>query len=396
MIKLKGFLTNAGISQAEVARRIGISPAAMTNIMNGQWPVTKDKGELQDAIYDAIQSVSETMVWFPPDLFKKVAPDKLQPVRGGSTIATNTEATLEFTMLLRKQTLTPQARKHFNLFRDPFAEDSIQNWKDVFTTPDTRYVSESMWSIAQHGGFMAIVGESGSGKSTLRRMLKDRIVREQTEIYVIEPHVLGMEDNDRKGKTLKATAIAESIITTVWQLEKPKRTPQALYSQLETLLRESSRVGNKHLLIIEEAHCLPLPTLKHLKRFRELEMDNGFGKLLSIILIGQPELKMKLSESNPEVREVTQRIELVELQALDTDLEAYLSHKFKCVGSELSGIIDSSGIEAIRGRMAVNTKNRGKVSLLYPLAVNNFLTACMNLAASIGVRGVDADVVKEV
>ena len=45
-------------------------------------------------------------------------------------------------------------------------------------------------------------------------------------------------------------------------------------------------------------------TLKHLKRFHELE--DGFQRLLSIILIGQPEAKMKLSRAQPRVREVTQ------------------------------------------------------------------------------------------
>lgn len=102
-------------------------------------------------------------------------------------------------------------------------------------------------------------------------------------------------------------------------------------------MRDSSRAGNKHLLVIEEAHGLPLPTLKHLKRFRELE--DGFRKLLGIVLIGQPELRMKLSETNPEVREVTQRIELVELQALDAELENYLNFKFARAGKRVGDVI---------------------------------------------------------
>ncbi len=46
------------------------------------------------------------------------------------------------------------------------------------------------------------------------------------------------------------------------------------------------------LLVIEEAHGLPTATLKHLKRFFELE--DGFKKLLGIVLIGQTELRMNL------------------------------------------------------------------------------------------------------
>ena len=297
-------------------------------------------------------------------------------------------------MLLRKQTLTQQARKHFSLFQDPFNDDIMQSSDDVFATPDIRYVREYLWSTAKFGGFVAVVGESGAGKSTLRRDLIERIKQENEQVIVIEPYILGMEDNDRKGKTLKAGSIAEAIITTIAPMEKPRMSPEARYAQLHRLLRDSSRAGNKHLLIIEEAHGLPLPTLKHLKRFRELE--DGFRKLLGIVLIGQSELRLKLSETNPEVREVTQRIELVELQALDADLENYLNFKFKRTGTDVSTVIDASGIEAMRQRMTVNAGKRGKVSLLYPLAINNFLTACMNLAASIGIPTIDADTVKEV
>ena len=73
-------------------------------------------------------------------------------------------------MLLRKQTLTPAARKHFGLFRDPFADD-LQTHEDVFLTDDVRYVRETLWHTARHGGFVAITGESGAGKSTLLRAI---------------------------------------------------------------------------------------------------------------------------------------------------------------------------------------------------------------------------------
>ena len=391
MLKLKQHLEIHKVSQADVARDIGISRTAMTNLLNkGEYPVKRDNKELKKTIEKALQ---ERGIPTTPYLFE-AAPDHLQAVEGVPNITTNEEATLEINMLLRKQTLTQQARKHFSLFRDPFAEEALQGSDDVFITPDIRYVREHLWFTARFGGFAAIVGESGAGKSTLRRDLMERIKQENEQVIVIEPYVLGMEDNDRKGKTLKAAAIAEAIITAVSPLERPKSSPEARYSQLHRVLRDSSRAGNRHILIIEEAHGLPLPTLKHLKRFWELE--DGFRKLLGIVLIGQTELRLKLSETNPEVREVTQRIELIELQPLDSDLENYLGFKFARIGKPLGDIIDPAGIEAIRARMIVNAGKRGKISLLYPLAANNFLAAAMNLAASIGNPIVDADTVKAV
>lgn len=297
-------------------------------------------------------------------------------------------------MLLRRQILSPQAKRHFGLFRDPFDND-VQAAEDVFVTPDIRYVREAMYQVAKNGGFMAIVGESGAGKSTLRRDLADRILRESQPITLIEPFVLGMEDNDQKGKTLKAAHIAEAIIAALSPLENPKRSAEARFRQLHKALKESRRAGVAHCLVIEEAHGLSIPTLKHLKRFFELE--DGFKKLLSIILIGQPELKLKLSEQAHEVREVVQRCEIVELAPLDKSLPDYLKFKFDRIGKPLPELIDDAGIDAIATKLTVLANNRrDSISLLYPLAVNNLLTATMNFAATLGAPKISADLVREV
>jgi len=322
--------------------------------------------------------------------------ESAEPARGSASVPQGVFQSMEEAMLLRRQGLFPAAKKHFGLFRDPFADD-VQSHEDVFVSPDIRYVREAMFQTAKHGGFMAVVGESGAGKSTLRRDLADRIGRESQPIIVIEPYVLGMEDNDQKGKTLKAAHIAEAILNTVAPLENVKRSPEARFRQLHRVLRDSRRAGNSHVLIIEEAHGLSIPTIKHLKRFFELE--DGFKKLLSIILIGQPELRLKLSETNHEVREVVQRCEVVELSPLDGRLEDYLKFKLDRIGKPLAEVIDVGGIEALRAKLTVSTNRRDRhdaVSLLYPLAVGNLLTASMNLAAEIGAPTVNADVVREV
>lgn len=163
--------------------------------------------------------------------------------------------------------LFPATKKAFGLFRDPFADEAMQGSDDVFTTPDIRYVREALYQTARHGGFMAVIGESGAGKSTLRRDLTERINRENAPVIVIEPYIIAMEDNDVKGKTLKAAAIAEAIISTIAPLESIRRSQDARFRQLHRVLKDSSQAGFSHVLVIEEAHSLPIPTLKHLKRF---------------------------------------------------------------------------------------------------------------------------------
>ena len=135
-------------------------------------------------------------------------------------------------------------------------------------------------------------------------------------------------------------------------------------------------------------------TLKYLKRFWELE--DGFKKLLAIVLIGQTEMKAKLDESqNWEAREVIRRIEVLELKPLGTGKEVadYLDIKFKRLGKERDKIITDEGCEAIAEKLRKQTRRGVVYSVGYPLLINNWTRMAMNQAAELGADFVDADVV---
>ncbi|ENI4613432.1 AAA family ATPase [Salmonella enterica] len=384
MLLLKQQLQHLQIDQREIAGMLGISEAAVAQLVNhGRWPRRKTE-QLRKQITELLASRNVDTT------------HSFDEVRQQATTLTQVQPTTETedNMLLKKQTLSQKARKAFNLFRNPFDDTAIQSADDVFTTPDIRYVREAMYQTATHGGMLAIWGESGSGKSTLRRDLIDRLQRENSNIIVIEPYVLAMEDNDRTGKTLKAASIAEAILRAV-SGERPKQSPEARFAQVHQALKDSADgdSSNSHVLIIEEAHSLPIPTLKHLKRF--LELESGFKRLLSIILIGQQELCDKLSERRASVREVVQRCELVQLEPLNNDLEAFLAFKLTRAGKKPEEVLDASAIPAIVSRMTTRD-NKGNVvsSILYPLAVGNLMIAAMNAAAEIGVPIVNGDIIK--
>jgi type II secretory pathway predicted ATPase ExeA len=386
MLALKLLLQQHGISQADLARAVNLSPAAISLLLNKEiWPANPPKDALQASLTAELAARGI-----------EVKASIFEPVLLTAETEKQTEHPLDEDrdMLLRKQSLAPQTRKHFNLFRDPFDND-VAAAEDVFTTPAIRYVREYLWTAAKFGGsFVAIVSESGAGKSTLRRDLNDRIAREEAPIKVIEPYVLGMEDNDKKGKTLKASNIADAIIGALAPLETPRAGMEAKSRQLHRLLKDSSRSGWSHCVIIEEAHALSIPTLKHLKRF--LELEDGFKKLLSIVLVAQSELKLKLAAGNANVREVAQRCELIELAPLDANLDEYLRFKFKRVGVALDDIFEPNALDGIRSRLIFSRQGQAEThSLMYPLMVNNLVVASMNNAAALGFAKVSADLVKE-
>jgi type II secretory pathway predicted ATPase ExeA len=386
MLALKNLLQQHGISQAQLARDIDLSPALVAQLLNHEkWPASIDKTTLKGKITGAL-AVREIAV--DAAMFEAVA--DTQP----ATFVTPNQESID--MLRQKKPLSQAARKHFGLFRDPF-DDDVNDVEDVFLSPDIRNVREWLWGTAKFGGFGAVIGESGAGKSTLRLDLIDRINREHAPIIIIEPSTRRMEDTDKKGKTMKAGDIEDAIIYTLAPLETPKRSPEAKSRQLERLLIDSRRSGSSHCLIIEEAHGLPVPTLKHLKRFHEIR--DGFKKLLSVVLIGQSELKLKLAGNAGDVREVSQRCEQIELAPLDAQLEDYLRFKFKRVGVDLESIFEKDALDGIRAQLILSKSHkntRESVSLMYPLMVNNLVTVALNQAALLGFSKVSKDLILEV
>lgn len=393
MLKLKHVLQGVGRPQSALAESLSLSSAAVAQLLNhGQWPRSLDCEELQGRIRVFLTEAGAN----DADIANAFEEVNLPCSSTADPAQVNEPSGEDESMLLPKQTLQPSTRKVFSLFRDPFEE--LQSAQDMWISPDIRYVRETMYQTARHGGFLAVVGESGAGKSTLRRDLINRIMDANDPVIVIEPYVLASEDNDTKGKSLKSTHIAESMMAAVAPLAKPKSSPEARFAQLHKALKESHAAGYRHCLLIEEAHSLPIPTLKHLKRILELEV--GFVKLVSIIMIGQPELDVKLSERNADVREVVQRCERVSLGPVSANLlKDFLTFRFSRAGKQLSDVIDDSGIEAIAARLSQPSRRGGReetVSMLYPLAIGNLVNAALNMAADIGAPLVNADVVKGV
>ena len=139
---------------------------------------------------------------------------------------------------------------------------------------------------------------------------------------------------------------------------------------------------------------MPIATVKHLKRF--LELKDGLQRLLGIALVAQPELRELLHSQNPEVREVMQRCEIVDMAPLDNELEAYLRHKFARFDLKYEQVFAQDAADAIRARL-IHLPRGGKAadarSVCYPLVVNNLVSRAMNAAQRAGWPTVDAQVI---
>ena len=77
-----------------------------------------------------------------------------------------------------------------------------------------------------------------------------------------------------------------------------------LIEVLNNVLLQEAEKGNRVFLIIDEAHSLSVPILEGVRMLTNLETSKD--KLLSILLVGQPELEDTLKKK--EMRQFNQRI----------------------------------------------------------------------------------------
>jgi type II secretory pathway predicted ATPase ExeA len=287
---------------------------------------------------------------------------------------------------LENEMLSHEAKNLFDLPRDPFNGDPASD-KEFFMSPDIRRVMASVSYTALHDSILAVIGESGSGKTVLFHFAREKLLRDAPNVRMIIPAVINK-------KELTERQIMESIILDLAPHTNVPRTKEARARKARQLLIDSADAGNKHMLMIEEAHDLPVSTMKELKRI--FEIAGGLRRVISMLLIGQPELKEKLNERTSfDAREFIRRCEIDILHPLDKHLEDYISLRLGKMDKKLDAVFEKDACDAIRERLTGTDRSQKKVSQVYPLLVNRLVTKAMNAAAELGLKKIPASIVRE-
>jgi MSHA biogenesis protein MshM len=138
-------------------------------------------------------------------------------------------------------------------------------------------------------GFIKITGEVGSGKTLLCRLLLNALHGKQAYAYIANAN---LEPAALQRTLASELGLADSLDT--------QELPRAIARQLLAL----ARTGKPAVLLIDEAQALPDASLETLRLFTNLETERG--KLLQVVLFGQPELDVRLAQ--PNLRQLRQRI----------------------------------------------------------------------------------------
>ncbi|HUI06590.1 MAG TPA: AAA family ATPase [Verrucomicrobiae bacterium] len=208
-------------------------------------------------------------------------------------------------------------------------------------TPDPRFLFFSskhqeafnhlLFGIHQRKGFIELTGEVGAGKTTVcRKLLEDLGPRYKTAL-ILNPCLTSYQ-------LLKTIALEFGL--------KPRGIDRVAYLQaLNEFVLEEVNQSNNIVLVIDEAQDLTDELLEQVRLLSNLETDQQ--KLMQIVLMGQPELRKKLSQ--PELRQLRQRITVrYHLQPLDlAETAGYINHRLALAGANGTPSFDEGAIKLV-------------------------------------------------
>jgi general secretion pathway protein A len=206
----------------------------------------------------------------------------------------------------------------FGLIEKPFA-----------ITPDPRYLYLSerhaealahlLYGINEAGGFIQLTGEVGTGKTTIVRTLLSRVPQHADVAVILNPRVTA----------------TEFLLTICEELglgldEADRGSAKEMVDALNRRLLAAHAEGRRVIVIVDEAQNLSTEVLEQVRLLTNLE--TATHKLLQIILIGQPELRELLDQT--ELRQLAQRItgryHLSPLSKHET--QEYVGHRLRVAG----------------------------------------------------------------
>jgi general secretion pathway protein A len=210
-----------------------------------------------------------------------------------------------------------------------------------------------IYGVQSRKGFIVLTGEVGTGKTTMLECLRDYLYAQRIEFAFIFNSRINTED------------FLEMLAYDL-DLRCGKSKTEVLYALNELLLDQASQ-GRTTVLIVDEAHNLDWEVLEEIRMLGNFENRNG--KLLQVILAGQPELDRKLDA--PNLRQLKQRIVLrCNLRPFEeSDTVEYILSRMETAGLHAQSILPPEILAE------VHIRSQGIPRLVNAICDNLLLTA---------------------
>ncbi|MBF0342181.1 MAG: AAA family ATPase, partial [Magnetococcales bacterium] len=202
-------------------------------------------------------------------------------------------------------------------------------------------------AIAAEEGFIEVSGAAGSGKTVLCRILCQQLAPRHRLALLLNPN-------------LPAEELLPALLNEFRLPVPPRHEKLAAHLLLRDHLSQTRLQGQRALLLIEDAHCMPLATLEELRLLGNLETDQS--KLLQVVLFAQPALEKKLQNSAATSFQelITTRLTLPPLTVQETGI--YLNLRLRAAGYPHDRLFSPLAVRCIHAAA------RGRVRRIHLLA----------------------------
>lgn len=182
---------------------------------------------------------------------------------------------------------------HWELKDFPF--DNVPSSRFYYETDDHRILCEDLYdAILRRRGAIVLTGQIGCGKTTtIQRVLLD-LPQDKFDIALIN---------------FSSLSAVEMLFEITQQLglrtKKYRQDKNALLQALQNHLAKNAGQDRDTLICIDEAQSIPdIATLEELRMLLNFQLGDRF--LITLLLVGQPELQQKIAE----IPQLQQRIAL--------------------------------------------------------------------------------------
>jgi general secretion pathway protein A len=220
--------------------------------------------------------------------------------------------------------------KFYGLQEKPF--ETAANPRFLYLSDKHREaLAHLRYAVQERKGFTVITGEVGTGKTTLVQSLLSQMNGRVRTIFLFHP-TLGVKD-------------FWHYICNDLGVKGPMRSKGECLTHLHRFLLQCFAQKENVVLIVDEAQGLNPRLLEEVRLLTNLETKEG--KLLQVILMGQPELSEILNL--PRFRQLKQRINvryhLLPLNRRETG--EYIQTRLRVAKAQIPGIFAPSAVKEI-------------------------------------------------
>lgn len=209
--------------------------------------------------------------------------------------------------------------RFFNFFCSPF-ENTLDQRFLFLSESHEEIVSALLYFVEEKKSFALVCGGVGTGKTMIVHHLLEKLPQSVKPILIRYPDVEFIEILRYIAREIGISSDGKGVLD--------------LVDDVKEVLTKASNDGRQVILIIDEAHLLPINSLENIRLISNIELTQN--KLVQIVLIGQIELGLKLRKEGME--QFAQRINVNRVLSPMSASETveYVDHRLKVAGSSFN------------------------------------------------------------